>query len=99
MKLFTLLKNKIKGACDIHYEPGTIYNININDIKIPAEFEMTPPRNAKVDRKRWYYKEHSQFDKPIVLKQNLELTDGYINFLLAKNEFGFRYVECCFIDE
>ena len=35
MKLFTLLKNKIKGACDIHYEPGTIYNININDIKIP----------------------------------------------------------------
>ena len=99
MKLFTLLKNKIKGACDIHYEPGTIYNININDIKIPAEFEMTPPRKAKMDRKRRYYKEHGQFDKPIVLKQNLELTDGYINFLLAKNEFGFRYVECCFIEE
>ena len=99
MKLFTLLKNKIKGACDIHYEPGTIYNININDIKIPAEFELTPPRKAKMDRKRRYYNEHRQFDKPIVLKQNLELTDGYINFLLAKNEFGFRYVECCFIDE
>ena len=99
MKLFTLLRNKIKGACDIHYEPGTIYNININDIKISAEFEMTPPRKAKMDRKRRYYKEHRQFDKPIVLKQNLELTDGYINFLLAKNEFGFRYVECCFIDE
>ena len=99
MKLFTLLMNKIKGVCDIHYEPGTIYNINIEDIKIPAEFEMTPPRKAKMDRKRRYYKEHGQFDKPIVLKQNLELTDGYINFLLAKNEFGFRYVECCFIDE
>ena len=52
-----------------------------------------------MDRKRRYYNEHGQFDKPIVLKQNLELTDGYINFLLAKNEFGFRYVECCFIDE
>ena len=99
MKLFTLLRNKIKGACDIHYEPGTIYNINIEDIKIPVEFEMTPPRKAKMDRKRRYYKEHGQFDKPIVLKQNLELTDGYINFLLAKNEFGFRYVECCFIEE
>ena len=99
MQLLTLLRNKIKGACDIHYEPGTIYNININDIKIPAEFEMTPPRKAKMDRKRKYQNEHEQFDKPIVLKQNLELTDGYINFLLAKNEFGFRYVECCFVDE
>ena len=99
MRLFTLLRNKIKGACDIHYEPGTIYNINIEDIKIPTEFEMTPPRKAKMDRKRRYYIEHRQFDKPIVLKQNLELTDGYVNFLLAKNEFGFRYVECCFIDE
>ena len=98
MKLFTLLRNKIKGACDIHYEPGTIYNINIDDIKIPAEFEMTPPRKAKMDRKRRYYKEHGQFDKPIVLKQNLELTDGYVGYLLSK-EFGFRYVECCFIDE
>ena len=39
MKLFTLLMNKIKGACDIHYEPGTIYNININDIKISEDFE------------------------------------------------------------
>ena len=98
MRLFTLLRNKIKGACDIHYEPGTIYNININDIKIPAEFEMTPPRKAKMDRKRRYYNEHGQFDKPIVLKQNLELTDGYVGYLLSK-EFGLRYVECCFIDE
>ena len=98
MKLFTLLRNKIKSAYDIHYEPGTIYNININDIKIPAEFEMTPPRKAKMDRKRRYYNEHGQFDKPIVLKQNLELTDGYIGYLLSK-EFGLRYVECCFIDE
>ena len=98
MKLFTLLMNKIKGACDIHYEPGTIYNININDIKIPAEFEMTPHRKAKMDRKRRYYKEHRQFDKPIVLKQNLELCDGYIGYLLSK-EFGLRYVECCFVDE
>ena len=99
MKLFTLLKNKIKGACDIHYEPGTIYNININDIKIPVEFEMTTTRKAKMDRKRRYYKEHGQFDKPIVLKQNLELRDGYINFLVEKKEVGFRYVECCFIEE
>ena len=98
MKLFTLLRNKIKGACDIHYEPGTIYNININDIKIPAEFEMTPPRKAKMDRKRRYYKEHGQFDKPIVLKQNLELADGFCAYLISK-EMGMRYVECCFIDE
>ena len=27
MRLITLLKNKVKGACDIHYEVGTIYNI------------------------------------------------------------------------
>ena len=98
MKLFTLLMNKIKGACDIHYEPGTIYNININDIKIPEDFEATPPRKAKMDRKRRYYKEHGQFDKPIVLKQNLELTDGFCAFLIAK-EIGMRYVECCFVDE
>ena len=99
MRLITLLKNKVNKVCDIHYEVGTIYNINIDDIKIPEDFEKTPPRKAKMDRKRRYYNEHGQFDKPIVLKQNLELTDGYINFLLAKNEFGFRYVECCFIDE
>ena len=98
MKLFTLLKNKIKGACDIHYEPGTIYNININDIKIPEDFEKTPPRKAKMDRKRKYYKEHGQFDKPIVLKQNLELTDGFCAYLIAKEQ-NLTYVECCFIDE
>ena len=51
-----------------------------------------------MDRKRKYYKEHGQFDKPIVLKQNLELVDGLCAYLLAK-EFGFRYVECCFVDE
>ena len=99
MRLITLLRNKVKKVCDIHYEVGAIYNININDIKIPEDFEKTPPRKAKMDRKRKYYKEHGQFDKPIVLKQNLELCDGYVNFLLAKNEFGFRYVECCFVDE
>ena len=98
MKLFTLLKNKVKKVCDIHYEPGTIYNININDIKIPAEFEMTPPRKAKMDRKRRYYKEHRQFDKPIVLKQNLELTDGFCALLIAKEQ-NLTYVECCFVDE
>ena len=98
MKLFTLLRNKIKGACDIHYEPGTIYNININDIKIPEDFEKTPPRKAKMDRKRRYYNEHGQFDKPIVLKQNLTIVDGYCGLLIAK-EMGVRYVECCFVDE
>ena len=98
MKLITLLRNKVKKVCDIHYEVGTIYNINIEDIKIPEDFEKTPPRKAKMDRKRRYYKEHGQFDKPIVLKQNLELCDGLCAYLLAK-EFGFRYVECCFVDE
>ena len=98
MRLFTLLRNKIKGACDIHYEQGTFYNINIEDIKIPVEFEMTPPRKEKMDRKRKYYVEHGQFDKPIVLKQNLELKDGYCTYLIAK-ERNLRYVECCFIDE
>ena len=98
MRLITLLRNKVKKVCDIHYEVGTIYNININDIKIPEDFEKTPPRKAKMDRKRKYYKEHGQFDKPIVLKQNLELTDGYCALLISK-EFGFRYVECCFVDE
>ena len=98
MRLFTLLRNKIKEVCDIHYEVGAIYNININDIKIPEDFEKTPPRKAKMDRKRRYYKEHGQVDKPIVLKQNLELADGYCALLISK-EFGFRYVECCFVDE
>ena len=98
MRLITLLRNKVKKVCDIHYEVGTIYNINIDDIKIPEDFEKTPPRKAKMDRKRKYYKEHGQFDKPIVLKQNLELADGYCALLISK-EFGFRYVECCFVDE
>ena len=98
MKLFTLLRNKIKKVCDIHYEPGTIYNINIEDIKIPVEFEMTPPRKAKMDRKRKYYNEHRQFDKPIVLKQNLTLVDGYCGLLIAKEQ-NLTYVECCFVDE
>ena len=30
MRLITLLRNKVKKVCDIHYEVGTIYNININ---------------------------------------------------------------------
>ena len=98
MKLFTLLMNKIKGACDIHYEPGTIYNINIEDIKIPEDFEMTPPRKAKMDRKRKYYNEHGQFDKPIVLKQNLTIVDGFCAYLISKEQ-NLTYVECCFVDE
>ena len=98
MRLVTLLRNKIKKVCDIHYEPGTIYNINIEDIKIPVEFEMTPPRKAKMDRKRKYYIEHGQFDKPIVLKQNLELVDGFCAYLISKEQ-NLTYIECCFIDE
>ena len=35
MRLITLLRNKIKEVCDIHYEVGTIYNININEYHIP----------------------------------------------------------------
>ena len=98
MRLVTLLRNKIKEVCDIHYEPGAIYNINIEDIKIPIEFEMTPPRKAKMDRKRKYYIEHGQFDKPIVLKQNLELVDGFCAYLISKEQ-NLTYIECCFIDE
>ena len=98
MKLFTFLRNKVKEVCDIHYEPGAIYNINIEDIKIPIEFEMTPPRKAKMDRKRKYYIEHGQFDKPIVLKQNLELCDGFCAYLISKEQ-NLTYIECCFIDE
>ena len=98
MRLVTLLRNKVKEVCDIHYEPGAIYNINIEDIKIPIEFEMTPPRKAKMDRKRKYYIEHGQFDKPIVLKQNLELVDGFCAYLISKEQ-NLTYIECCFIDE
>lgn len=98
MRLFTFLRNKIKEVCDIHYDTNGLYHINVEDIKIPYDFEIHPPRKEKMNRKRKYYKEHGDFESQVVLKQNLELINGYTTVLLAK-ELGVRYVECKFVDE
>ena len=58
--------------------------IKLSEIKITNAFENTTPNTEKVQRCREYYKENQKQLKPILLDYNNVLRDGYIQYLILK---------------
>lgn len=69
--------NTLKGV-----EP--MKKIKLSEIKITSAFENTTPNPEKVQRCREYYAENQKQSKPILLDYNNVLRDGYIQYLILK---------------
>lgn len=62
-----------------------IFNIPVNEIKIPYLFKNSRAKEAKINKAVQYYKANNKFDKPIILKsiKKKTLVDGYSRYLAA----------------
>lgn len=58
--------------------------IKLSEIKITSAFKETTPNPEKVQRYRDYYKENRKQSKPILLDYDNVLRDGYIQYLILK---------------
>ena len=58
--------------------------IKLSEIKVSSAFENTTPNPEKVQRYREYYNENGKQSKPILLDYNNVLRDGYIQYLILK---------------
>ena len=58
--------------------------IKLQEIKITSAFENTTPNPKKVQKCREYYAENNKQSKPILLDCNNVLRDGYIQYLILK---------------
>ena len=56
----------------------------LSEIKITNAFKETTPNPEKVQRYRDYYEENGKQSKPILLDYNNVLKDGYIQYLILK---------------
>lgn len=70
-----------------------MFFLNIDDIKIMKSYEKHSPSKEKMDHYRYLYALcHTQV-KPVTLTRNNVLVDGYIQYLIAK-ENGMSEIEC-----
>ena len=76
-ELITKAINTLKGI-------DTMKKIRLSEIKITSAFENTTPNPEKVQRCREYYAENQKQSKPILLDYNNALRDGYIQYLVLK---------------
>lgn len=66
--------------------------ININKIKITDDFKNSNTSKKKIARKQEYFNKHKEFDSVICVNKNYVLIDGYITYLIAKNN-NFKQVK------
>lgn len=60
-------------------------NMRLSEIKIPADFESSIPNTYKYEKCKKYYKETGNQDRYIIVDENNVLVDGYIMYLVLKN--------------
>lgn len=60
------------------------FNTDINLIKIPKKFSGSNPNDDKVAACRRFYRINHRLDRDIVVDENMELKDGYIGYLILK---------------
>lgn len=77
--------------------------MNINDIRISKCFRDHPPNQSKIEACRKYYREHCQrLDRDIVLNKDNVLVDGYVGYLVLKENgvtsFPVCYKGCTYRD-
>ena len=59
--------------------------MRLSEIKIPTDFENSNPNENKYEKCKKYYKETGNQDRYIVVDENNVLVDGYIMYLVLKN--------------
>ena len=72
--------------------------MKISDIKIQENFKTTTPSSRKLRECREYFKKHGIIDREIVVNKNGYLLDGYIGYLVLK-ENGVKDVEVVFTNK
>ena len=58
--------------------------VKLSDIIINEPFASHAPKIGKLNRIREYYKEYGYVDKPLTVNRNNILLDGYIRYLVLK---------------
>ena len=64
--------------------------MRLSEIKIPSDFESSIPNTYKYNKCERYYKENNKQDRYLVVNENNYLIDGYIMYLVLKNN-GAEY--------
>lgn len=59
-------------------------NTSINTIKIPRKFSNSTPNEDEMESCRRFYKANGILDRDIIVDENMELKDGYIGYLVLK---------------
>lgn len=59
--------------------------VSLSQIKIPHKFRQSVPKKSKLLRCEKYFKERGKLDSPIVINTDYSLIDGYIRYLVLKN--------------
>ena len=75
-----------------------ITNVLISDIVIPDAFKNTAPNNIKMERIRQYVNVYNTVDEPVTISSSNVLTDGYIRYLIAK-ENNMQPIPCFISDK
>ena len=58
--------------------------INLSEIKVPSYMAQTPPNPKKIAKCKEYWLKHKEQDRYIVLNENNEIVDGYVQYLVLK---------------
>ena len=64
--------------------------MKLSEIKIPADFENSIPNTYKYNKCERYYNDNNKQDRYLVVNENNYLIDGYIMYLVLKNN-GAEY--------
>lgn len=67
--------------------------VAVSDIIVTEAFLQTQPKQSKLNRIREYYSEYGSVDKPITLNKNNVLIDGYMRYVVLK-ENDAEYAKC-----
>lgn len=83
--------DQLRRARDEYRTRSQVHNVRIEDIKIFPCFASSTPKAKKVEQKEWLYSQSGMSEFDIVLDRNNYLIDGYIGYLIAK-ENGLTHI-------
>lgn len=63
---------------------STTAYVDIDEIKIPKNFERTMPDAMKIAERYEFFKRTAGFDREILVDENYNLIDGYSSYLVRK---------------
>lgn len=62
-------------------------------IKIPDNYSLTKPKKFKMKQHITYYKANKRLQKKLIVDQNYNLLDGYIDYLVAL-KYRVKVIDC-----